>query len=181
MEVQVLTPSYARSPARYSSKLLQHGRPQLFKGKNPSPTIARIEEPICVLLSVYLVYICDATEHPSLHLNREVLWLFCRVEGYAAGRMAVTPLQMRPQKETFYSSQTLRRLFAENGIRKMSWKRANECDLMAIPHLYHDRRITLRQMVLAMLPYVRMFGWAETIVIVLRDQLHHSWRGEIAK
>lgn len=25
-----------------------------------------------------------------------------------------------------------------------------------------------------------MFGWAETIVIVLRDQLHHSWRGEIA-
>lgn len=97
------------SLARHSSKLLQHGRPQLFKGKNPSPTIARIEEPICVLLSGYLVYICDATEYPSLHLNREVLWPFCRLEGYAAGRMAVTPLQMRPQKETFYSSQTLRR------------------------------------------------------------------------
>lgn len=64
----------------------------------------------------------------------------------------------------------------------MPWKRPDECDLIAIPHLYHDRRITLREMVLAMyLPYVRMFGWAETIVIVLRDQLHHSWRGEIAK
>lgn len=104
-----------------------------------------------MLLSVYLVYICDATEYPSLHLNREVLWPFCRLEGYAAGRMAVTPLQMRPQKETFYSSQTLRRLFTEDGIRKMSWKRADECDWIAIPHLYHDNRITLRETVLAML------------------------------
>lgn len=101
------------------------------------------------------MYICDATEYPSLHLNREVLWPFCRLEGYAAGRMAVTPPQMRPQKETFYSSQTLRRLFTENSIGKMPWKRADECDLIALPHLYHDRRITLREMVLAMLPTVR--------------------------
>lgn len=144
--------------ARYSSKLLQHGRPQLFKGKNPSPTIARIEEPICVLLSVYLVYICDATEYPSLHLNREVLWPVCRLEGYAAGRMAVTPLQMRPQKETFTLRRLFARLFADNGIRKMPWKRADECALIATPHLYHDRRITLREMVLAMLPTVPTYA-----------------------
>lgn len=137
-----------------------------------------------MLLSVYLVYICDATEYPSLHLNREVLWPFCRLEGYAAGRMAVTPLQMRPQKETFYSSQTLHRLCAENGIRKMPWKRPDECDWIATPHLYHGSSYHLAgdgAGDATYRTYVRMFGWAETIVIVLRDQLHHSWRGEIAK